>query len=280
MKKTLAILLALMLAASAAFTACEETPDTNDDLQNEFNNNDEEETGDGETDEGEEDGEDESDEDSEGDSTTNVKVVDDVVYVLYPANIREEASTKTSVDILAEAPFGAELKRTAELINKKWSKVTYIKDDGEAITGWITNDLITTNKKAVTFDKQTVETQEGETGAAENVITQIKSDLNGRNNAIIRNFPLADGYPNNFKILDAEEFDPSSIVAQIPKGTENIKVISISQDKVWALIEGEGYEFNNGNPAKEKSTVTGYTLYSNLVIAGNSSSNGNSGAIG
>ena len=31
---------------------------------------------------------------------------------------------------------------------------------------------------------------------------------------------------------------------------------------------------------KEKSTVTGYTLYSNLVIAGNSSSNGNSGAIG
>ena len=104
--------------------------------------------------------------------------------------------------------------------------------------------------------------------------------LGTANNAKIRYYPLADSYPNNFKVLESEDFDTSSIVAQIPKGTANITVISVSEDKVWALIEGEGYEYNKGNPSKEKTKVTGYTLYSNLEIAGNTSSGGNSNAIG
>ena len=187
-----------------------------------------------------------------------METVNDIVYVLYAANIREQASDKSSVGVLGKVPFSASLLRSEK--NNKWSKVTYV-SNGKPITGYIPNDLITTNAKSVTFVEQ-----KNEDGSA--VITKIKSTIN-TNNAIIRRFPLADGYPNTFKVIDSDEFGASSIVAQIPKGTDNITVVSVSEDGVWAYIKGMGKLYNGGNPSTESTTVEGYTLYRNLEIAGN-----------
>ena len=277
MKKTLAILLALIMSASVALVSCNESgnniDDENDDFVVDFDND--VETSEPETDENGETIK-PSDTHNTGNSgnnnntsNTTMESVNDTVYVLYTANIRAQASDKTSVDILATAPFGSSLTRTEK--NSKWSKVTYTKD-GSTVTGYIANDLITTNAKAINFIEK-----KNEDGSA--VVTKIKSTLNA-NNAIIRKFPLANGYPNNFKVLDSDKFSAGSIVAQIPKGTDNITVVSVSEDGVWAYVKGTGKLYNGGNPSSDSTTVEGYTLYSNLEIAGNSNAGGNTGAIG
>ena len=274
MKKTLAILLALIMTTSVALVSCNNDNTEEDDLDDfvvDFNNN-----GDtiiGETSEPETDANGETIKPTvkpnTGNNTTTFETVNDTVYVLYTANIREQASDKTSVDILATAPFGTALTRSEK--NSKWSKVTFTKD-GSTITGYIANDLITTSAKAVNFIEK-----KNEDGTA--VVTKIKSTLSVQN-VIIRKFPLADGYPNTFKVLDTEEFNTGSIFAQIPKGTENITLVSVSEDGVWAYVKGQGKLYNGGNPATTTTEVEGYTLYSNLEIAGNASQGGNSGAIG
>ena len=277
MKKTLAILLALIMSASVALVSCNESgnniDDENDDFVVDFDND--VETSEPETDENGETIK-PSDTHNTGNSgnnnntsNTTMESVNDTVYVLYTANIRAQASDKTSVDILATAPFGTALTRSEK--NSKWSKVTFTKD-GSTITGYIANDLITTSAKAVNFIEK-----KNEDGTA--VVTKIKSTLSVQN-VIIRKFPLADGYPNTFKVLDTKEFNIGSIFAQIPKGTENITVVSVSEDGVWAYVKGQGYLYNGANPATTATEVEGYTLYSNLEIAGNGSSSGNSGAIG
>ena len=280
MKKTLAILLALIMSASVALVSCNESSNNNvdedDDFVVDFGENDID-TQEPETDENGETlkptntntNNNNNNNNNNNTSNTTMESVNDTVYVLYTANIREQASDKSSVDVLGTAPFGASLTRSEK--NSKWSKVTYTKD-GSTVTGYIANDLITTNAKAVNFIEK-----KNEDGSA--VITKIKSTINA-NNAIVRKFPLADGYPNTFKVLDSDEFGASSIVAQIPKGTDNITVVSVSEDGVWAYVKGTGKLYNGGNPSTESTTVEGYTLYSNLEIAGNSSSSGNSGAIG
>lgn len=274
MKKTLAILLALIMTTSVALVSCnnDNTEDDDpDDFVVDFDNN-----GDtiiGETSEPETDENGEtikpSTPNNPGTNTGTFETVNDTVYVLYTANIREQASDKSSVDILATAPFGTALTRSEK--NSKWSKVTFTKD-GSSVTGYIANDLVTTSAKAVNFIEK-----KNEDGSA--VVTKIKTTINA-NNAIVRKFPLADGYPNTFKVLDPDEFSVGSIVAQIPKGTDNITVVSVSEDGVWAYIKGQGKLYNGGNPATTTTEVEGYTLYSNLEIAGNASSGGNSGAIG
>ena len=274
MKKTLAILLALIMTTSVALVSCNNDNTEDEDLDDfvvDFGGNNGDIIG-GETSEPETDANGETIKPvkpNTGNNTTTFETVNDTVYVLYTANIREQASDKSSVDILTTAPFGTALTRSEK--NSKWSKVTFTKD-GSTITGYIANDLITTSAKAVNFIEK-----KNEDGTA--VVTKIKSTLSVQN-VIIRKFPLADGYPNTFKVLDTDDFNTDSIFAQIPKGTENVTVVSVSEDGVWAYVKGQGKLYNGGNPATTTTEVEGYTLYSNLEIAGNGSSSGNSGAIG
>ena len=271
MKKTLAILLALIMTTSVALVSCSNDTTEEDDLDDFVVNFGGDVIG-GETLEPEtnENGETLKPSTNKPSGTTGTfETVNDTVYVLYTANIREEASDKSSVDILATAPFGTALTRSEK--NSKWSKVTYTQD-GSTITGYIANDLITTSAKSVNFIEK-----KNEDGTP--VITKIKATLNAQH-AIVRKFPLADGYPNTFKVLDPEEFSVGSIVAQIPKGTENITLVSVSEDGVGAYIKGQGKLYNGGNQSATLTEVEGYTLYSNLEIAGNASQGGNSGAIG
>lgn len=178
--------------------------------------------------------------------------VSDTVYVLYNANIREDASLDSGVKILGTVPFGKVMERLQK--NDLWSKVTYV-DNGEMITGYIANDLITTDAKAVTFIDQT------------NVVASIKSDLGGLNNVIVRKYPLANGYPNDFTVLENDSFNDGSIVGQISKGTTNITVVSVSADGMWAYIKGQGVRFENGVPSSSTTLIEGYTLYSNLEFS-------------
>lgn len=263
MKKTLAILLALIMAASVALASCDEkepTKETQDDFDKDFGTQESETITDEKgntlfvTDEGETGG------NYNPGSSSNMETVDDKVYVLHASVIREK--TKTSSDKVGDVPFGAELVRSEK--NSKWSKVKYTKGE-TTIEGYINNDVITTSKDAVTFtDKK------GEDGTA--VITKIKdSKTLGAKNAIIRKYPLAvpqDG----FGVLDADKFNEKSIVAQIPAGTE-VELVSVSADGKWAYVKGKGNKPVKGEYPENPVDVEGYTSYNNLEVAGNNIEN-------
>lgn len=288
MKKTLALILAMLLAASVALVSCDnkedDLGDDGDDGGFVVDFDDFGETDPPETDENGETIAPSTDKNNQSGnssgSSTTMETVSDTVYVLYTAKIREEASDKSSVSVIDTAPFGASLTRSAK--NSKWSKIKYTKEDNTTVEGYIANDLITTNAKAVNFIPQKTVTGEGENQTEAPVITQVKDATTLKaNNIIIRKFPLADGVPNDFKVLDTEEFNNSCILAQIPAGTANVTVVSVSEDGKWAYVKGKGNKPVNGEYPNNPVDVEGYTLYSSLVIAGNSSSSGNSGdAIG
>ena len=267
MKKILAILLALMMASSVALVSCDNSSSTDDEGPADFDGafvDDEEDEGEGSD---KADAEEDGDNENKNNTSTTMEEVNDTVYLLYPAKIREKASDKDSVAVNGEAPFGATLARTGK--NTKWSKVTYTKD-GSTITGYVSNDLISTNANAVKFDEK-----KNEDGSA--VVTAIKENLGGKNNAIVRKYPLANGTPNTFNVLDEKEFNAKSIAGQIAKGSQDITLVAVSADGVWAKIKGTGVVFENGAPTTKTEVIEGYTLYSNLVIAGSSSSTNNGG---
>ena len=149
----------------------------------------------------------------ETDSIANMEAINDTVYVLYDANIRDKTNTKAT--ILGKAPFGAALVRSAK--NSAWSKVTYVTDSGAAIEGYVMNELITTNKQTVTF----VEQKNADGGE---VVTKLKGSSTYR----LRHFPLANGYPHTVTLELSE-------IGLIYGGTE-VTVLSVSEDKMWAYI--------------------------------------------
>ena len=274
MKKTLAILLALIMASSVALVSCNKNEDnTGDDNDDEFVIDFGDGEVNGETNKSTEDGTGENskgtskNEDSEAMTTVN-----DSVYVLYNANIREKASTKKSVDILATAPFGAELKRSAK--NDEWSKVTFTTESGTSVSGYVSNELVTTNKKTVTFVKQETVTGEGENQTTVPVVSKLK----GTSNYLLRYYPLASGYPHKVTIELGE-------IGQIQGGTE-VTVLEVSEDNMWAKVEVAAGKLNikndkgsygtkeDGDQKFSDEAAQGYVPYNFLEIAGSSSSSG------
>ena len=197
-----------------------------------------------------------------------MEIVNDKVYVLHPSAVRER--TKLTSDKVGDVPFAAELVRTEK--NSNWSKVKYTTKDNKTIEGYITNDVITTSKEAVTFTEK-----KGEDDAA--VMTKIKdSKTLGAMNAIVRKYPLA--VPQDeFAVLDKDEFNEKSIVAQIPAGTE-VELVSVSADGKWAYVKGKGNKPVNGEYPENPVDVEGYTAYNNLEVAGTNTSSGNDDIIG
>ena len=178
------------------------------------------------------------------------------VYTLYDANIREEASLDSEVKILITVSFMEEMKLLAK--NDMWSYVEY-DDNGTIVTGYIANDLITTDKNAVTFT----------TGPAVNAT--ITTDLGGASNANVRKCPLANGYPHDFTVLETEAFNDSSIIGQLARGT-NVVILGVSMvddnNQRWAYIQGTGIALENGSiVSSEPTIIEGFILYDLLVIA-------------
>ena len=260
MKKTLALLLALLMVFSVALVSCGNDDEQPTDTQNnDFVSPGLKNTGTG-TGTGT----------GKGTGTASNTFVDknDTVYVLCDANIREEA--KMSGTLLTTVPFKTALQRTKA--NNKWSEVTYTNASGNPIKGYIANDLITTNAKSINFIAQGTEDAP--------VVTKIKDNLGtGINNAVVRSFPLASSL-NKFQVLSDED-DAAMKIAQIPKGTADITVISVSEDGVWAYIKGVGnLKASDGSYPATSSPVEGYCLYSVLEISGATNNGGSTGGIG
>ena len=269
MKKTLAILLALIMASSVALVSCNKNEDnTGDDNDDDFVVDFGDGEVNGETNKSTEDGTGEnSNSTSKKEDSDAMTTVNDSVYVLYNANIREQASTKKSVKVLATAPFGKELKRSA--MNDEWSKVTFTTESGATVSGYVSNELVTTNKKTVTFVKQETVTGEGENQTTAPVVSKLKGV--DTDNYKLRYYPLASGYPHEVTIELGE-------IGQIQGGTE-VTVLEVSEDNMWAKISSKAVDVAvNGEYTKNyTSEKTGYVPYDFLEIAGNGNSGGQSG---
>lgn len=275
MKKTLAILLALIMTASVALMSCDNSSDDNIDdnedfVIDDFGGDEDKDDASVETnDKGEtvKPNTDKNTTNTNGNTTTTMETVNDKVYVLYDANIRDQASTKNASKVIGKAPFGAELTRTQK--NSSWSKVSYKDASGATIEGYISNELVTTNKQTVTFVKQEKVTGEGEDKKTEAVV----SKLVGTGNYRLRYFPLADGYPHKVSLELGE-------VGQIKGGTE-VTVLEVSEDKMWAKISSTAVDkaVNGGYTQNYTSTAEGYVPYSFLEIGANSNA-GQSGGNG
>ena len=278
MKKTLAILLALIMSASVALVSCEkaeEPADDDDDFVIDFAGADDNDPT--EAPETDENGEtvkpsgnnsgSNGNNSSSSNNTTTMTVVNDTVYVLYKAKIRESA--KATAKVLCEVPFGATVSRAEK--NSKWSKVTY-----EGHTGYIMNDLVTTNVETITFEDQGV-AGEGENAAK----VYPTSKVSGTGNVRLRYYPLADGYPHSLVLLNANDLGE---IGQILGGTE-VTILEVSKDKMWAKVTCAKVDKPvNGEYKKNyTATETGYIPYSFLEIganSGNSGSNDGPGAAG
>lgn len=277
MKKTLAILIALLLSASIALTSCnDESENTNDPSNNDFNVD----YGTGATETyTDENGSEivvETNESGETSSnpgaSSNMETVNDTVYVLHTASIREQAKISNHNKI-GEAPFGATLARSS--MSSKWSYVKYTDPNGKTVEGYIANDLITDNPKTINFIPQsTTSTNEsGETSEA-----PVVSKLAGTGNYKLRYYPLADGYPNNFSVLEADDLD---LKGQIKGGTEVI-VLEVSEDKMWAKISSTAVDVPKADgtfPKTYDQSAEGYIPYEFLEIADSSNQGENGGPV-
>ena len=280
MKKTLAILLALIMTASVALTSCDNSADNIEDDEDfvidDFGGDENKDDASVETNEKGETVKPNTDKNTTNTngSNTSMENVNDKVYVLYDANIRDQASTKNASKVIGKAPFGAELTRTQK--NSSWSKVTYKDAEGKTIEGYISNELVTTNKQTVTFVKQEKVTGEGEDKKTEAVV----SKLVGTDNYRLRYFPLADGYPNKVTLELGE-------LGQVKGGTE-VTVLEVSEDNMWAKIQVKAGDLNlkdaQGNyatdsqsPVYSKDAAVGYVLYKFLEIGASNNNNQSGG---
>lgn len=176
------------------------------------------------------------------------EIANDYVYVLYPANLR--ATATESATILTEMPFGAKLTRSRK--NNKWSIVTYVSESGIAYTGYVLNDLITTNEKTVTFGDQGVN----------NVYPVYK--LKAGYNYVLRYYPLADGYPHKLESISKDDL---GAIGQVCGGDE-VTVLEVSADGLWVKIRSTKVDIAvDGKYNKDyTATAEGYILYEFLEV--------------
>ena len=278
MKKTLAILLALIMSTSVALVACSDSADDNGDDGDfvvDWEDEDLDINGDTEAPETDENGEtikapENTNTNNGGSSSnsgaTNMETVNDTVYVLYDGNIREKS--KTSSKILATAPFGTALKRSAK--NSSWSKVTYTTGSGSTVEGFISNELITTNKQTVTFKAPELTPNEDGTVPTA-LVTKLKASTIPYR---LRYFPLATGYPHTVTLELGEK-------GQVDGGVE-VTVLEISEDKMWAKISVKAGDLNlkddqgrykkeSSNPKYSTEVTEGYVPYEFLEISNSGS---------
>ena len=162
MKKTLALLLALLMLASVALVACNDdgkTPVNDDDYEDGDNVKDDEDdkdTEDKDTDDKDtekdgnedEDTEKDTEKDTEADNKNDWETKNDTVYTgMNTVNLRRDASKNSAVG-KEVANFATPLERTKT--NGIWSEVKY-----EGATYYVLNAMISTDIKDFEFEDQT-----------------------------------------------------------------------------------------------------------------------------
>ena len=143
MKKTLALLLALIMMLSMTMVSCnKEEPDETDD--DDFGFNFEDPTGDAT---GDSTG-DSTDENGENNNNGDFVAASGTSYILHPVKVRKEA--KKSSSTIGVAAWGS----AVELVERStlWTKVKFTDaDSGAKLEGYIRNELLTADKKQVTL---------------------------------------------------------------------------------------------------------------------------------
>ncbi|MBP3315292.1 MAG: SH3 domain-containing protein [Clostridia bacterium] len=143
MKKTLALLLALIMMLSMTMVSCnnEEEPDeTDDDFEFNFDDPTGDATGDSTGDPTDENGENNNNGDFVAASGTS--------YILHPVKVRKEA--KKSSSTIGVAAWGS----AVQLVERStlWTKIKFTdKDSGATLEGYVRNELLTADKKQVTL---------------------------------------------------------------------------------------------------------------------------------
>lgn len=226
MKRLIAILLALSALLTISLTACGKKDDDNqnntpnDLVENPGNNNtntDNTTNDDNTTNGGEQNG------DNQNGNTTVPKEMEaknDTVYVLFPANIRAEANA--SATAIGVANFGDSFKRTGS--NGDWSRIEF-----DGTTAYIFEDVLTTNKSTVTFEKY----------AEEDYVT-VYVDPNKVDVSLnLRSHPWVPSDNTN-----------TAPIAAIVKPEGELIQVGVSEDGEWAIVRlGEALVAEDKYPA-------------------------------
>ena len=221
MKKTLAILLALLAAASITLASCQDdgrsTLDDDFDKDNDYvDTDDEDETND------DTDGETTNDNNNENNNNQNVNPTDweeknDTVYAGLKINLRSDASKNG--DIITTIPFGSAISRIET--NGRWDKVTY---NGQ--TGYVDHTYVSLNSGDFTFNA---------CDAAEITIAE-----NASNAVLFYQTPFSpDGYAK-FDLDASNVLLASGIKAPNLTTGYSLKKVAISQSGNWVKVEFTG----------------------------------------
>lgn len=143
MKKTLAIILALLMLLSVALVSCGDNPKETEAPTDDFWGNVDD------TDEGEDEGTETDDQGNQISSSDYHTNANGDVYVLHPVKVREK-DKKTSNSTVGTLSFGQKVSRIA--MNGTWSKISF-SDNGVTKEGYVYNDILTTDAKAVNVVK-------------------------------------------------------------------------------------------------------------------------------
>lgn len=227
MKKTLAILLALLAATSITLASCKD--DGRSTLDDDWNDEDNDyvETDD-ETDDND-DGDDtsgsqgngENNNDNNNDNTntnpTDWETKDDTVYAGVKIKLRAEASTTS--ETIATIPFGSALSRSET--NGRWDKVTY---NGK--TGYVSHTYVSLNSSDFSFND------------CEPVSITLKE--NGDRNVCFYLTPFSPGGFSNFETFSGNVLLASGLkAANLSKGY-TMKKLAVSQSGSWVKVELTG----------------------------------------
>lgn len=234
MKKTLALLLALLMITTISLAACkkDKTPsgldDEDDDNFNAVT-----------TDENESESESESDSDTKKPATTEWVDKNDVVYAgVDRLNLRTSASASSSTNIAKKVDSGTKLNRIAS--NGIWSKVTL---DGETTEYYVSNDWLASNGGDFSFTSCTpVDLTINE---SEYLLTFFESPFESDDN---------DLYFEN--AVCASGFKKENV-----KGTYTLKKIGTSASGSWIKVTFVGTIEISSNNVKTFSTEAPGTLY-------------------
>ena len=140
MKKTLALLLALIMMLSMTMVSCnKEEPDETDD--DDFGFNFDDPTGEATGDSTDESGE-------NNNNNSDFVAASGTSYILHPVKVRKEA--KKSSSTIGVAAWGS----AVQLVERStlWTKIKFTdKDSGATLEGYVRNELLTADKKQVTL---------------------------------------------------------------------------------------------------------------------------------
>lgn len=236
MKRLLALILALAATTTICLASCDKKDDTtnpSDELVDNTTNNTTNNGGENNT----------GDENNNNDQNVvkEFEAKSDTVYVLFPANIRAEASTSSTA--LGTANYGDSFTRTGS--NGTWSRIEI-----DGTTAYIFEDVLTTNKASITFTAY-------EEANYVTVYANVENTLN------LRNTPWVP------EVLDSY----SNVEAIVKAGGELIK-IGESEDGSWAQVK-LGAALVEAYPKLADKTLYVKTKYLSTTKPGEEASNDN-----